>query len=692
MTTTTTNSGTISTGIVTVSGSEIYTNTTTGLITVPVTGTEYGAGIINSGTILNDAASTGATTAVSLNDTGSVAGSATNIDNNQGALIQGTDYGLDIEAASSSLTLSITNQGTILGGAGDGSTNGVAIYGIANTTLVNNTGGVISGDDTGIRLGVPAANTSPVSYSITNYGTITGINNTGIDLASGGTVTNNHGAVITGYWAGVAMVVNSSSTLVTTGGTVITDGTIIGQNGIAIQLAAPVSMEPYSNQVQIGTDAVFEGIVDGGVPASSTVASSALVLMAATSSDTNTTGKLSGIGTEFVNFSALSLANGAGWIIDGGLDSISTVSLGAASELTLAGTGTLTSSQTIAFNNGGSRLRLGTGYALNAGNLQLGQGADTIQVADQSFNLAAGSGALTFIAGSGKSTITGGSGTLIFTGGSGASTVTSGAGGGTLSGGSDGGNLLVAGGGNTQLRAAGNGDQLFGASHGSSTLIGAANGQVSLVGGTGTALIVAGSGGGAIYAGSGSSTVFGSNAGGLVGTGTGNSLLVNMGRSTIAGETGTSTIFGSQSGQNTVFGGTGAMQLAETGGSNLVMGGGGAMTLFGGVGNDTILTGQGGIMTAFLGGNQNLVGLGSANATVVAGSGSDVFAVTAGAGGGTTTIYDFDTSKDKIGLFGYQPSEISQNVTNGSLQISLSDHTVITLSGVTNAQGSILAT
>ncbi|APH54713.1 Adhesin family protein [Granulibacter bethesdensis] len=44
----------------------------------------------------------------------------------------------------------------------------------------------------------------------------------------------------------------------------------------------------------------------------------------------------------------------------------------------------------------------------------------------------------------------------------------------------------------------------------------------------------------------------------------------------------------------------------------------------------------------------------------------------------------------KIELFDYQPFEISQNVTNGSLQISLSDHTVITLSGVTNAQRSTL--
>ncbi|WP_072612683.1 hypothetical protein [Granulibacter bethesdensis] len=95
--------------------------------------------------------------------------STTNIDNNQAAVIQGMDYGPDIEAASLSLPPSITNQGTILGGAGDGITNGVAIYGIANTALMNKTEGVISGDDTGIKLVVPAANTYPVSYGITTF-------------------------------------------------------------------------------------------------------------------------------------------------------------------------------------------------------------------------------------------------------------------------------------------------------------------------------------------------------------------------------------------------------------------------------------------------------------------------------------------------------------------------------------------
>ena len=188
--------------------------------------------------------------------------------------------------------VTVVNYGTVVGTGAGGIGQGIVIEAGAVT---NHLGGLISGHSYGI--GVVSAATTLV-----NYGDITGVLEAGLRFAQGGSVTNhaggtisgakgifgappgavaaatvvNQGAIVggtTGADAGVVDLVGgnvtnqasasiSGATGVTISGgagTVVNAGTIIGNLGTAVTLAAG-----YANAVVLQPGASFTGVVIGG--------------------------------------------------------------------------------------------------------------------------------------------------------------------------------------------------------------------------------------------------------------------------------------------------------------------------------------------------------------------------------------------------------------------------------------------
>jgi hypothetical protein len=196
-----------------------------------------------------------------------------------------------------------------------------------------------------------------------------------------------------------------------------------------------------------------------------------------------------------------------------------------------------------------------------------------------------------------------------------------------------------------------------------------------------------------INAGSGAETV------GSIGNGS-DLIFGNSSQLFFVGTIGSATVFGG-TGSDTFFGGTGPdLVHGGTGGNNLLFAGTGAATLFGaGSGDELFAAGtQGQALHAGIG-NETLFGgfssgpdtfFGSAgNASITAGDGTNQFVFVDGQAGGTASIQAFMSGRDQIDLLGYGKNEVaqalkSQDNTNGSTTIRLTDHTTITFAGVAN--------
>lgn len=189
-------------------------------------------------------------------------------------------------------TNEVTNDGSITGGAGGGGGHtGAGGYGVqigGSGTLMNNgtiTGGAGSVAGNGVLVDDDASLTN--NGSIANgAGSAGGI---GVRLLVGSTLTNAHGAGITGR-TGVYDY----------GGTIVNAGTIQGAGGLAVELEAG-----DGGRLVVDSGAVFGGVVQGDD------ASSVLELAAGT-------GTINGLGTNFTQFGTLLLDAGAGWTMTGG--------------------------------------------------------------------------------------------------------------------------------------------------------------------------------------------------------------------------------------------------------------------------------------------------------------------------------------------------------------------------------------
>ena len=144
-------------------------------------------------------------------------------------------------------------------------------------------------------------------------------------------------------------------------------------------------------------------------------------------------------------------------------------------------------------------------------------------------------------------------------------------------------------------------------------------------------------------------------------------------------------------GNDTVRVGNGAVTVYADGPSVNVVGGTGTLTFIGSVGADTVSAGSGTVKLS--GGKDNLTfTAGTGKATITAGSGKEVYNIVNGQAGGTILINDFTAGTDSIHLSGYAGTGIkSETVVNGSTQITLTDHTAITLAGATPNSHSIFS-
>lgn len=136
-------------------------------------------------------------------------------------------------------------------------------------------------------------------------------------------------------------------------------------------------------------------------------------------------------------------------------------------------------------------------------------------------------------------------------------------------------------------------------------------------------------------------------------------------------------------GNDTVYAGTGAIEVSANGPTASVVGGSGQMTFFGGTGNNTVVGGGGACNLQDSGGSLAFTA-GSGSATIGAGSSNEVYTIVNGQAGGTLDLYNFSPANDHVHLLGYSGSGIaSEQATGGSTQIVLADNTKIVLHGVT---------
>ncbi len=235
-----------------------------------------GGTLINSGTISGSYAASllGRSTVVNR---GAIRGGSGSFDS--GLYLNGGGYVLNDAAGriSGHAGIELVHAGTVVNlGSIEGS--GVVGYGVqalGGGVLVN-TGTIMA--TASLADGVRFAGTY---NNVTNTGTIIG-ERSGVEMARGGTIEVGIGGLVSGGGAGVSLA-NGPATL-------INYGTIAGPDAVRAAPGSPAFVDLYPS----GT---FVGTVDGGNVPGSTVASYLELGLGAHP------GTLSGIGTQFVNFS-----------------------------------------------------------------------------------------------------------------------------------------------------------------------------------------------------------------------------------------------------------------------------------------------------------------------------------------------------------------------------------------------------
>ena len=170
--------------------------------------------------------------------------------------------------------------------------NGV---GLGAGSVTNHSGGAIYGQDHGVDVYGSAG-------TVVNAGSISA-HYIGVDLHSGGIVTNQSGGTI---HSGATVVGSGGIVIGGGGGTVVNAGSISGSNGKAVALHAG-----FANEVVVDPGATFGGLVDGGNTIGGPIVSTLELASAASA------GSLSGIGSTFVNFGSIVLDPDAVWTIAG---------------------------------------------------------------------------------------------------------------------------------------------------------------------------------------------------------------------------------------------------------------------------------------------------------------------------------------------------------------------------------------
>ena len=222
---------------------------------------------------------------------------------NAGAISGAADWGIAIVngGTAANQALGMVSGGKdgiyIAGGSGtvtnDGSIAGTAVAGVwlnAGGSLANQNTGTISGNN-GVYVYQTARGT------IMNAGVISGTGRYGLWLRGGGTVINQNTGTISGSEAGISLGGASQ--------TVVNAGTIVGVT-TAVELSGG-----GTNRVIVDPGAVFSGGVDGGNSIGGTSVSTLELASGAAP------GLLSGLGTQFINFTQIAIDAGASWTLTG---------------------------------------------------------------------------------------------------------------------------------------------------------------------------------------------------------------------------------------------------------------------------------------------------------------------------------------------------------------------------------------
>jgi hypothetical protein len=184
----------------------------------------------------------------------------------------------------------VVNAGTVVAYG----THGLGVSLGDGGSVTNQSGGTISGYAGIYARGVP--------LTVVNAGSIVGNTTepygTGVVLLAGGGITNQSG----GYITGTSGIYGGKYDALT----VVNAGTITGTYA-SVQFTAG-----YADRVVFDPGAVFAGLVDGGNTIGGTAVSTLELAAGAT------TGTLSGVGTQFVDFVQTTIDAGASWILGGG--------------------------------------------------------------------------------------------------------------------------------------------------------------------------------------------------------------------------------------------------------------------------------------------------------------------------------------------------------------------------------------
>ncbi|MBS0641670.1 MAG: Hint domain-containing protein, partial [Proteobacteria bacterium] len=252
-------------------------------------------GVIGGGTVVNEGSIAGPAEGVFLTLGGSV-------DNRTSGIIRSELYGVVIFGQGS-----VTNAGTIQAATSVPPVTGFGVYfydNVAGDLVTNLEGGLISGAVAGVHFhkhGVVINAGTILATSLLDRtirlrnGTFYGAN--GVNLFTGGVITNQAAGIISGQQA--LQTWGASSTLVNA-------GTIIGTSGTAAAFA-----EGFANRLIIDPGASFSGLVDGGSTNGGSVINT-LELRAGGS-----IGAISGLGSQFVDFSQIVVDAGASWTFGG---------------------------------------------------------------------------------------------------------------------------------------------------------------------------------------------------------------------------------------------------------------------------------------------------------------------------------------------------------------------------------------
>ena len=160
----------------------------------------------------------------------------------------------------------------------------------AGGTIANQAGASIAGAQTGVQMGGTAG-------TLLNAGSIAGTSKYGIYLNAGGTVTNLGSGTISG----------TKGIFVSGGATTIVNAGSISGASTAVAMAAGVT-----NRVIVDAGGGFSGTVNGGNTVGATAVSTLELAVGATA-----LGHLSGIGSQFVNFAQVTVDSAAYWTLNG---------------------------------------------------------------------------------------------------------------------------------------------------------------------------------------------------------------------------------------------------------------------------------------------------------------------------------------------------------------------------------------